>query len=211
MKRIIISLVIAVILISCQGNKKNKAKAVLNKEINTTTNISVKEYTTSSGMKFVLHINHSMGASICDVKVETQNFTNSNAIYELGTIDPVTNVFMADLDKNSFEEIYIVTTSAGSGSYSTIYGFSSNKDKSVTPIYVSEMATKLFEKGNLFEGYRGHNTFKVENEALINSFPTYKSSDSNSSPTGGERHVSYKLVPGEAGWILNPDKVIQPK
>lgn len=197
-------------LISCNENRSNHKKSVSNKEkIN--VGISVKEYFTSSDKKFILYVDHSQGASICNVKVETQNFTNSNTIYELGNIDPINNVFIADLDNNGFQEIYIVTTSAGSGSYNNIYGFASNKDKSATPIYVPEITTELLEKGNLFEGYRGHNSFTVENAVLLNSFPIYNSNDSNSSPTGGERHISYKLIPGEAGWILRPDKIIQLK
>ena len=36
---------------------------------------------------------------------------------------PISDVFVADLDGNGFDEIYIIITSAGSGSYGTVMGF----------------------------------------------------------------------------------------
>jgi hypothetical protein len=33
--------------------------------------------------------------------------------------------------------------------------------------------------------------------------------DSNANPTGGMRQLQYKLVPGEASWLLELDKVVE--
>lgn len=63
------------------------------------------------------------------------------------------------------------------------------------------------EKGELFEGFMGHNQFSIEDNNLINSFPIYLEGDTNSNPQGGQRKVEYQLVAGEAGWILNPKSV----
>jgi hypothetical protein len=68
--------------------------------------------------------------------------------------DPISDVFTADLDGNGFDEIYIVTTAAGSGSYGTILGFASNKDKSLSMIHFPEVR----EGDETFEGYMGHDT-----------------------------------------------------
>ena len=151
-----------------------------------------------------MHTDYSLGESICMVQIETQNFENNNATYDLGNLDPVQELFLADLDQNGYEEIYIVTQSAGSGSYSNIYGISSNKDKSATPIYVRPITAKQKEPSELFEGYSGHDKFLLSEDKLFREFPVYKKNDTNSQPTGGMKKIRYKLAAGEAGWILEP-------
>ncbi|MEZ5105905.1 MAG: hypothetical protein R2757_15505 [Draconibacterium sp.] len=143
-----------------------------------------------------------MGASISLVKIESHNFEVANDTFNLGEVDPIDNIFVEDLDKNGFDELYVVTRSAGSGSYSTIYGFASNNDKSVTPIYVSGIS-----ESNL-NGYRGHNSFSVVNGSLLNSFPVFKEEDTNANPTNGTRKIRYELLAGEAGWVIKPTEII---
>ena len=48
----------------------------------------------------------------------------------------------------------------------------------------------------------------VEN-TLVQRFPVYKEGDANAEPTGGTRQLQYKLEPGEAGWVLRVDKVVE--
>jgi hypothetical protein len=36
----------------------------------------------------------------------------------------------------------------------------------------------------------------------------YRDADTNPKPTGGTRQIQYKLVPGEAGWSLKVDRVV---
>jgi hypothetical protein len=42
--------------------------------------------------------------------------------------------------------------------------------------------------------------------ALVRRFPVYRAGDTNAGPTGGIRQLQYRLVPGEAGWILELDR-----
>jgi hypothetical protein len=50
------------------------------------------------------------------IEVRTEDFEHDyTETYE--NIDPISEVFIADLDGNGFDEIYIVTTSQGSESY----------------------------------------------------------------------------------------------
>jgi heat shock protein HslJ len=56
--------------------------------------------------------------------------------------------------RHGFDEIYIVTTAAGSGSYGTMLGFASNKDKSLSMIHFPDVR----EGDETFEGYMGHDT-----------------------------------------------------
>jgi len=63
--------------------------------------------------------------------------------------DPISDVFVADLDGNGSDEIYIITTSADPGSYGTVPEFASNKDKSLSMSNFPEI-----RKGDdNFEGY----------------------------------------------------------
>lgn len=197
-----IVLVLAV-LVSCNFKKASKLKDNVYEG-----KIETREFKTKSGKVFVVEIDNSMGASISTVQITTQEFTAVNAVHKIGTIDPVEFIFIADLDGNGFDEIYIVSRSAGSGSYANIYGVASNKDKSTTPIYVPEIASKQRAENGLFYGFMGHNTFTFEDGELLNIFPVYTEDDTNAKPTGGTRSVEYELIAGESGWILAPRSIV---
>jgi len=169
---------------------------------------NVTTLTTQSGKIFTVKEDKSIGASQSILMVETEGFPNTRETFQFGTVDPVEKVFLADLDKNGFEELYITTRSAGSGSYSHIYGLASNQDLSATPFYFTEIPEAELEQGGKFEGYRGHNKFYLENDMLVNEFPVYLSNDVNSNPMGGIRKIHYQLVKGEASWILQAGSVI---
>ncbi len=187
------------VLFACGSQKRKLNDSQKSEKVEHTTKL-----TTASGKKFVVHIDHSGSASICNILIEKVGFSASNTPHELKDIDPVEDIFLADLDKNGFEELYLLTRSAGSGSYQNIYGIASNHDKSTTPVYVRPITEEQLMQGNLFEGYRGHNKFSFENGELTNTFPVYREGDKNAKATGGTKTIGYRLVTGEAGWILEP-------
>jgi hypothetical protein len=158
-------------------------------------------YRTKTGKTIVVSENHPAGRSLGTIEVRTEGFEhNYGEVFE--DRDPISDVFTADLDGNGFDEIYIVTTAAGSGSYGTILGFASNKDKSLSMIHFPEVR----EGDETFEGYMGHDTFTIEGRKLVRIFPLYQEGDTNANPTGGRRKVLYGLVPGEAGWQLRVEQ-----
>jgi hypothetical protein len=167
-------------------------------------NQSIEDYTTESGKVFMVRIDKSLGASIQKVSMETRAFDKVNDTYQLGEVDPVEDVFLGDLDGDGFEELYITTRSAGSGSYGSIFGFASNRDKSVSEIFVPGPGDLSGQAAAYFTGFRGHNIFCIEDGVLVNRFPVYADSDSNSKPTQNSRKVSYTLKLGEASRILTP-------
>jgi hypothetical protein len=59
------------------------------------------------------------------------------------------------------------------------------------------------------KGYRGHDEFAVAENTLVRRFPIYLEGPTKSKPTGKMRQFQYKLVVGEAGWILKPNKVFE--
>jgi len=110
----------------------------------------------------------------------------------------VTGAEIADLNSDGSPEIYIYINSAGSGSYGSVIAYSMNKKHSVTEIYIPN----LLDDPNLSKGYMGHDEFSVIENSLGRRFPIYVDGDTNAKPSGGKRQLEYKLVPGEAGWLL---------
>ena len=166
----------------------------------TSSNAS-KVYKTKTGKTIIITETHPVGQSLSTIKISTEGFEhNYLEIYEDG--DPISDVFVADLDGNGFDEIYIITTSVGSGSYGTVLGFASNKDKSLSMINFPEIQ----EGDENFEGYMGHDTFKIENQKLVRIFPIYNKGDTNQNSTGGIRKLVYGLYQGEAMWQLKVEK-----
>jgi len=173
--------------------KPAKAKAIQ-------SNVS-KELKTKTGKAIMISETHPVGQSLSTVKISTLDFENNySEIYE--DRDPISDIFLSDLDGNGFDEIYIITTSAGSGCYGAVLGFASNNDKSLSMINFPEVQ----EGDNNFKGYMGHDTFRIEDGKLVRIFPIYYQGDTNQNPTGGKRKLVYGLYPGEAMWQLKVEK-----
>lgn len=162
-----------------------------------------KEFATQSGKSWAVSLTQ-MGASLVNVTVETKGFTEENRSIYFTEIDPVISIFQADLDKNGFEELYLVTQAVGSGSYATIYGMSSNNDRSVSEIYFEGATPYNSKSGDAYDGYMGHDEFVLQDGILVNTYPVYREGDTDANPTGGKRRVIYGLVQGESSMQLKP-------
>jgi len=110
---------------------------------------------------------------------------------------------VADLNGNGTPEIYVFVQGAGSGSYGELAAYAVTKGSDLSPIYLQELS------GSPAQGYRGHDQFEVVEGCLVRRFPIYNSGDSNAKATGGERQICYKLMPGEASWMLRPTSVLK--
>ena len=122
------------------------------------------------------------------------------------TIDGiVTGAEVADLNVDGSPEIYVYVTSAGSGSYGSLVAYSANRRKSLSDLYLPPVT----ENKVASKGYMGHDEFAVGEGVLLHRFPIYNNTDTNANPTGGTRQLQYKLVPGEAGWVLKVDGMIE--
>jgi hypothetical protein len=153
----------------------------------------VKTFTTKTGKSIVVTETHPSGASLSTVDVR---FGGDKAAAFLFTdIDAVSEVVQADLDGNGFDEVYIITQAAGSGSYGKVHGMASNKDKSLTPVYMAEVSENDMKDGMPFEGYTGHDKFSISGKELIREFPIDKHGKT-------KRMIYYVLEAGEASWQL---------
>jgi hypothetical protein len=128
---------------------------------------------------------------------------NSPIIKEIdGT---VRGVEVADLNADQSPEIYVYVISAGSGSYGSLVAYSANRRKSLSEIYMPPITQNKAASN----GYMGHDEFAVVENRLVRRFPIYRDNDTNANPTGGMRQLQYRLVAGEAGWILETDRVVE--
>ncbi len=95
---------------------------------------------------------------------------------------------VADLDNNRFPEVYIYTSSNGTGSFGRVYGWQFFADHRAT-IIVSNWRQPIAE------GYMGHDSLWVESSILCRRFPIYRAGDANALPTGGWQMIRYQLRP----------------
>lgn len=117
----------------------------------------------------------------------------------------VTGAEVADLNADGAPEIYVYVTSVGSGSYGSLVAYAANRRKSLSEIYLPPITSIPM----VAEGYQGHDEFAMLEGRLGRRFPLYRGNDTNASPTGGMRQLQYRLVPGEAGWSLTVDRVVE--
>lgn len=166
----------------------------------TTTLPTPKEYTTATGKIFTVLDTHPNGESLSMITVSGKGFDASSTFsFEKDTLK---NIFVTDLDKNGFDELYLITQSAGSGSYGEVTGFASNNDTSLSEITVPKITDEEKAAGGTFEHYQGHDIYALENGILTRSFPLYMASDTNSSPTGGTKKITYSLEKGADSFFL---------
>jgi hypothetical protein len=116
----------------------------------------------------------------------------------------ITNVEVEDLNADGYPEIYVYVNSAGSGSYGSLIAYASNRNRSLSEIYLPP----LEDDPDASRGYMGHDTFAVGEGALLRRFPVYREGDTSAEPSGGTRQVQYRLEAGEASWRLVPYNVV---
>jgi len=195
---------ITILIFSCSNNEKSEettndttqVERSNKKEIDLTMNPLEREVKTSSGKTVVVKESHPKGQSLSDISVQFKD--DSATILSLFDKDPISDVLVGDLDKNGFDEIYVITTAAGSGSYGTVHGFTSNKDKSFSMIYLPENDEKDIKDG-ILKGYTGHDIYKIEGQSLVRTFAV--SADKKET-----KSISYLLSKTETGYALSIKK-----
>jgi hypothetical protein len=155
------------------------------------------------GIKFyVMCPNNS---SINTVKIVPTGLRINNAAIDQEIDGTVVGAEVADLNADGSPEIYVYVTSAGSGSYGSLVAYAANQNKLLSEIYLPVVS----DNEKLAKGYMGHDAYAVGEGVFLHRFPIYSDGDTNANPTGGIRQVQYKLVQGEAGWILKVDREIE--
>ncbi len=207
MEKLIITLFLLVMIIA--GCKEQKPETVIKKDstenmtIKKDTTVTVKkEMKTKTGKEFVI-IETKPSYSVSDYMITGTGFAKSGDTIKYQLKNPMTTAMLADLDKNGFEELYIITRATGSGSFADVLGVASLNDNTIGEITVQEITEKDMEKDEMFNGYMGHDSIYISGENLVREFPVYNtSSDANANPTGGRRKIIYTLKPEDAEYHL---------
>lgn len=132
--------------------------------------------------------------SIRQLRIQAHGLSEQNEEITHEIDGVVNNAEIEDLNSDSYPEVMIYITSAGSGSYGTVIAYSVNNGKSLSQISFPD----IMEDQELSKGYMGHDEFTLVETYLGRKFPVYKEGDTNSNPTGGMRQILYKLENGEA-------------
>jgi hypothetical protein len=148
------------------------------------------------GLSFVVEATNE--GSINQLKITPTGLTQDNTPAESEIEGTVSGAEIGDLDGNGFPEVYVYVTSAGSGTYGSLVAYAVNNGKSMTPVYLPPIT----DDAKASKGYMGHDEFAVLEGVLGRRFPIYNEGDTNADPSGKTRQLQYKLVPGEAGWVL---------
>jgi len=182
-----------IILVFTMTGCKNASKPGLSKSAETTTSDNQKansgELRTKTGKSILIKETHPDGASISKVQIQTKGF-KEDQIVEVGNINPVIKTQLVDLDLDGYEELYIFTESAGSGSAGEFYVYASDNDKILVGIRTPQEPDTIISK---IKGYMGHDSFSISKDTLIREFPRYKTNDKNNKPTGGTERIYYQL------------------
>lgn len=107
----------------------------------------------------------------------------------------VTGAEVADLDNNRFPELYVYSTTNGSGSFGRVYGWQFLPERKAD-------ITLINWRNRLPDGYMGHDSVWVERDILCRKFPVYQPGDANAEPSGGYQMMRYKLRPAGTGFSL---------
>ena len=153
-----------------------------------------------NGIEF--HVTSPNVAAANTVVVAPAGLEIDNSPFTSDADGAVTGAEVADLDADGSPEIYVYVTSTDAAARGSVVAFSANKRKSLSSIYLPPIA----DTPAAAKGYQGHDDFAVVEGSLVRRFPIYAGEGVGAAPTGKTRQLQYKLVPGEAGWILKLDR-----
>lgn len=155
------------------------------------------------GITFDIHASQQGSMNILIIQPSGLEIDNRMVVHKID--GNVTNAEIEDLNSDSSPEVLVYITSAGSGSYGSVVGYSVNNHKSMSEIYFPP----IVDNPEISDGYMGHDEFAIIETTFARRFPVYRKGDTNSNSTGGIRQVQYKLVDGEASRAFKVDKVVE--
>jgi hypothetical protein len=154
------------------------------------------------GIRF--HVTSANDGSVNTLRIVPTGLAIDNSPIERTVEGRVTGAEVADLNADGSPEVYVYVASADSGARGSLVAYSSNQRKSLSEIYLPPIA----EDQAAYKGYRGRDEYAVLEGVLGHRFPVYRDADTDGRPTGGMRQLQYTLVPGEAGWLLKKDRMV---
>lgn len=128
-----------------------------------------------------------------------------NSPIRVETSGIVTGAEVGDLNTDGSPEIYVYMIEPGNDRRGALIAFSANRKKSLSQIHLPA----LEDDPKNARGYRGQDEFAVVEGIIARRFPLFPEDRSKTEPTGKMRQIQYKLVAGEASWLLRIDQVVE--
>ncbi|MCU0836583.1 MAG: hypothetical protein MUC77_19445 [Chromatiaceae bacterium] len=128
-----------------------------------------------------------------------------NSPIAVETTGIVTGAEVGDINADGSPEIYVHAVEPGEDRRAVLIAFSANRKKSLSQIYLPPLEDDAANA----KGYRGRDEFAVVEGIIARRFPIYPEDATRTEPTGKMRQIQYRLVPGEAGWVLKVDRVVE--
>ncbi len=136
------------------------------------------------------------------VAVTTTGLTIDNSPWVQEVDGVVTGAEVADINADLSPEIYVYVQGRDKEARAALVAYSANKKRSLSAITLPELAAQP----GATKGYCGHDEMAVVESVIARRF---RICDENGQPSGKWRQLQYKLVPGEAGWQLRVDRMIE--
>lgn len=140
-----------------------------------------------------------------ELRISPQGLEIDNSAMTHPLSGDIARAEIGDLDRDGSPEIYVFVRSPGRGLPGELVAYAANRKKSLSAIYLPPVS----EDPKIAEGYRGEDEFAVVENTLVQRFALYDSADASAGRTGKMREIQYRLEPGEAGWILQRQKVTE--
>lgn len=165
--------------------------------------------TTKTGKKITIKETNPAGESLSTITITPEGFaTNTPLTLERNKL---TDFFLTDMNNDTYDELVIITTASGSGSYGELDIFTTSKDAELIPVTIPKITEDDTKRGSLFEGYMGHDSFVANNGTLVREFPIYTKTDTNENPTGGKQKILYTLTEKDNLYTITFTKIEAPK
>lgn len=162
-----------------------------------------KETLELDGIKFAVVTTQNRGKTVLTITPSGLKATNEPVTHEIdGT---VVRAEVADIDVNTDPEIYVYTVSSSDDKRGGVIAYAVNRKKSMSQIFVPSIAEDT--KHNA--GYVGGDESAVVEGSFVTRFKIHEGTGAEARDTGKWRQIQYKLKPGEAGWKMVVDQVVE--
>lgn len=223
MKKYFLLLSILIFVFSCSQKKKPTAEEKVekyqppsnqNEHVENLEGDGLKPFTIKKvlnlkpNLTITINENHSEGYwGICDIDIILKSIGIVKNI-SINESDPIDTFFVADLNKDNIEELYIEIRTTGSGAYANLIGFTLDSLNDIIQIDFSELSNNVQDD----DQYAGHDSYSLSDSYLIHEYPLYDVGDANCCPSAGRKENFYELFQNEGKYFVKKidSKIIPP-
>ncbi len=151
-----------------------------------------KLFTTKTGKTIKVIETNPAEKNLSTIAITPEGFaTNTPLLLEKNKL---TQSFFADINKDTYEELIMITTTEDAQQYGEATIYTTTHDLGLIPVTVPTITEADTKKGKLFEGYTGHDSFTVIGGVLVREFPLSTTTSATTTQNKVTRSIAYTLV-----------------